>query len=296
VSASSTVLDRGRTLAWRSAVVGARVVARPTSSARPLPDYLIVGTQRGGTTTLHHWLAAHPGVLPARLTKGVHWFDTAFGRSEAWYRSHFPSRRVRAAAARRLGYEPVVGEGSPYYMFHPFAPARIASVLPDPRLLVVLRDPVERAWSQYHHETARGFEDLPFEAALEAEASRLAGEAARLEDPRATSSDHQHHSYEARGRYAEQIERMWQAVGRDRVLVLFSEDLSADPVGTMTAVHRFLGLPPLAPDTERRWNLRPKPAMPDAARARLEETFRAPDARLAELLGRPVPWASQIVR
>jgi hypothetical protein len=195
-------------------VAGARVVARPTSSARPLPDYLIVGTQRGGTTTLHHWLAAHPGVLPARLTKGVHWFDTGFARSEAWYRSHFPSRRVRDAAARRLGYEPVVGEGSPYYMFHPFAPTRIASVLPDPRLLVVLRDPVERAWSQYHHETARGFEDLPFEAALEAEAGRLAGEAETLVEPGATSASHQHHSYEARGRYAEQLEELWRQVGR----------------------------------------------------------------------------------
>jgi hypothetical protein len=289
---SSTVLDRGRTLAWRSAVAGARVVARPTSATRPLPDYLIVGTQRGGTTTLHHWLAAHPGVLPARLTKGVHWFDTGFGRSEAWYRSHFPSRRARGAAARRLGYEPVVGEGSPYYMFHPFAPARIASVLPDPKLLVVLRDPVERAWSQYHHETARGFEDLPFEAALEAEASRLAGEAEKLADPRATSASHQHHSYVARGRYAEQVEELWRQVGRDHVLVLFSEDLSADPVGTMAAVHRFLRLPELAPDTEKRWNLRAKPDMPSAARSFLIEAFRAPDARLAELLGRPVPWAT----
>jgi hypothetical protein len=287
----STVLDRGRTLAWRSAVAGARVVARPTSAARPLPDYLIVGTQRGGTTTLHHWLAAHPGVLPARLTKGVHWFDTGFGRSEAWYRSHFPSRRARAAAARRLGYEPVVGEGSPYYMFHPFAPERIASVLTDPRLLVVLRDPVERAWSQYHHETARGFEDLPFEAALEAEPARLAGEADLLADPRATSTSHQHHSYEARGRYAEQLEELWRQVGRERVLVLFSEDLSGDPVGTMAAVHRFLGLPPVPPDTGTRWNLRAKLDMPEAARARLVEAFRAPDARLAELLGRPVPWA-----
>ena len=290
MTAKTTVLDSGRKLAWRSAVAGARVVARPTSSSRPLPDYLIVGTQRGGTTTLHHWLAAHPGVLPARLTKGVHWFDTAFGRSEAWYRSHFPSRRVRASAAQRLGYEPVVGEGSPYYMFHPFAPQRIASVLPDPRLLVVLRDPVERAWSQYHHETARGFEDLPFEAALEAEASRLDGEAERLADPGATSASHQHHSYEARGRYVEQLEELWRQVGRDRVLVLFSEDLSADPVGTMAEVHRFLALPALPPDTEKRWNLRAKPDMPEAARARLVEAFRQPDARLAQLLGRPVPW------
>ncbi len=288
---STPVLKRGRTLAWRSAVAGARVVARPTSAARPLPDYLIVGTQRGGTTTLHHWLAGHPGVLPARLTKGVHWFDTGFGRSEAWYRSNFPSERVRSAAARRLGYEPVVGEGSPYYMFHPFAPARIASVLPDPRLLVVLRDPVERAWSQYHHEVAKGFEDLPFEAALEAEERRLQGEAARLEDPRAASASHQHHSYEARGRYADQLEELWRQVGRDRVLVLFSDDLSADPVGTMTTVHRFLGLPPVPPDTEKRWNLRSKPAMPEGARSRLVEAFREPDARLAGLLGRPVPWA-----
>ena len=71
--------------------------------------------------------AAHPGVLPARLTKGVHWFDTGYGRGEAWYRSHFPTERQREALARKHGGPVLVGEAAPLYMFHPLVPYRVAA-------------------------------------------------------------------------------------------------------------------------------------------------------------------------
>lgn len=268
-----------RQLAWRGALAGARTVGRPTSALRPLPDFLVIGAQRSATTSLHRYLLQNPAILGARLTKGVHWFDTGYDRPLSWYRSNFPTSARRAALERRFGTATVVGETSPYYLFHPEAPARIRQVLPAARLLVILRDPVERAWSHYHHEVERGFETLPFEEALAAEPERLGD-----------VFGHQHHSYAARGHYLDQLEVVWRLFPRDQVLVLLSEDLSADPDATLADAHRFLGVPPQPLVATRRWNERVKPAMPRTAHAALTTRFAEPNRRLAEALGRPLPW------
>lgn len=270
-----------RQLAWRTALAGARAVGRPTSALRPLPDFLIVGAQRCATTSLHHYLLQHRAVLGPRLTKGVHWFDTGYQRPLAWYRSNFPTTGRRAALESQLGIRAVVGESSPYYLFHPDAPGRIRQVLPAAKLLVILRDPVQRAWSHYHHEVERGFESLTFEEALAAEDERLG-------DP----FGHQHHSYAARGHYLDQLERLWQLFPRPQVLVLLNEDLAADPGALLAEAHRFLGVPHQAPVVARRWNERRKPPMPEGARSALTARFAEPNRRLAEALGRSLPWAS----
>lgn len=285
----------GRQLAWRTGVSLARTVARPTAQTRPLPDYLIVGGQRCGTTSLHHYLIQHPGVLPARFTKGVHWFDVAFDKPESWYRANFPTATRRRAAAARLGHPVVTGEASPYYLFHPEVPARTAGVMPDAKIIVVLRDPVGRAWSHYHHERARGFEDLGFEAALDAEESRLAGAEAVLAQPDGHHFSHQHHSYVARGRYAEQLERWERHVPADQILVLFSTDLEDDTDATMRRVHRHLDLPEAATATAQRWNRQSNPDLGGAVKARLREAFAPSDTALATRLGRAVPWADAII-
>lgn len=273
----------------------ARTAARPTAGTRPLPDYLIVGGQRCGTTSLHHYLVQHPGVLPARFTKGVHWFDVAFDKPESWYRANFPTASRRRVAAARLGHPVVTGEASPYYLFHPEVPARAAAVLPDARIIVVLRDPVGRAWSHYHHERVRGFEDLDFEAALDAEGGRLAGAEEVLADPRGHHFSHQHHSYVARGRYAEQLERWERHFPADQILVLFSSDLEEDTDATMARVYRQLGLPESPTATAGRWNRQSNPEIRPAVRARLHDAFAPSDAALAVRLGRTVPWADPIL-
>ncbi len=281
---------RARKAAWKASVVNLRRVARLTAGARPLPEFLIVGTQRGGTTSLHHYLTQHPGVLPARLTKGVHWFDEAFDRPESWYRANFPTTLARRRAARRLGYQPVTGESSPYYLFHPHVPARIASVMPEARLVAVLRDPVARAWSHYQHNVARGMEDLTFADALDAEPARLAGAEERLAEPNAVDLGHRRGSYVARGRYLEQLERCWAELGKDQVLVLFTEDLDRDPGPTLERAWTFLGLPAAPPPAARRWNQQPPADLPDGTRERLEAAFAEPDRLLAGRLGVDLPW------
>jgi Sulfotransferase domain len=276
--------------AWRTGVALGRSVARPTSSHRPFPDYLIVGGQRCGTTSLHHYLVQHPAVLPARFTKGVHWFDVAFDKPPSWYRANFPTSRRREAAGARLGEPVVTGEASPYYLFHPIVPERAAAMVPHAKIIAVLRDPVHRAWSQYHHERVRGFETLEFEAAIDAEPARLAGAEAVLTSPDGHHFSHQHHSYVARGRYAEQLERWHDHFADDQVLVLFSTDLEEDTAATMARVHRFLGLSAAPTVTAGRWNRQSNPELPERLHRRLRDAFAASDDAVSERLGRAVPW------
>lgn len=283
------------TLEERAKSAGRGLVRRlghATAGLRMTPDFLIVGAQRCGTTSLFRALAGHPSVVPPLMHKGVHFFDTpdAYARGVQWYRGHFP---LRSIADRRVQGRAVTGEASPYYMFHPLGAERIAAALPAARLIVLLRDPVERAFSAYKQETARGFETETFEHALELEPKRLCGEAERLvADPNYYSFAHQHHGYLARGEYAAQLERVVAAVGTRRVLVIFADHLFA------TATQRdawqrlldYLDLSPWEPSAFPHANAKPSAPMAPALRRRLEARFAGPDQQLAELLGETPPW------
>ncbi len=195
-------------------------VGRVTAPLRMLPGFLIVGAQRCGTTSMYRALSAHPAVRKAVLHKGVHYFDMNYDRGIGWYRAHFP-----LAVTGRLTFE-----SSPYYMFHPLAAERIAADLPGVKLIVLVRDPVERAYSAYAHELARGFDTESFERAIELEPDRLDGEAERIAArPGYLSHSYQHHAYLARGRYAEQLDRLERLFGRDRIHVVDSGDFFGKP-------------------------------------------------------------------
>lgn len=285
------------------AVAAAPPVAWPLDHRRAAPDYLIVGAQRCGTTSLHRYLVEHPAVVPPRFGyKGVHYFDTAFTRGPRWYRAHFPTHGAMARTRARTGARPVVGEASPYYMFHPLALRRIAEMLPRVKLIVLLRDPVDRAHSHYEHMVLEGLEDAPsFEEAVAREPARLAGEVDRLlEDPAYVSPAHQHHAYLARGEYADQVARLFELFPRAQVLVVSSERFFAEPAVELQRVTDFLGIEPFdRPPPPRRHNAGAYERMAPATRAALEAHFALSDARLRTLLGwspyragRPSPGSS----
>ena len=210
--------------AAKAAFVGARML---NAGSRPLPDFLIIGAQRCGTTSLYRYLEKHPQVIGAAPSKGVHYFDVHHERSLRWYRAHFPTRRRR----ERVGRRAVTGEASPYYVFHPHGPDRVRAAVPNVRLILMLRDPVVRAFSQYQQEYARGFEDAEtFERALELEQGRLAGERERmLADPGYDSRAMQHYAYVARGEYATAARGVARAVRPDQVHVIQAEEFFAEP-------------------------------------------------------------------
>jgi hypothetical protein len=271
--------------------VTARTTGRLTASARMTPSFLIVGAQRCGTTSMYKTLAQHPLVLPAVVHKGAHYFDTGYGHGPAWYRGHFPLLARARRAAPSPDRLPITGESSPYYMFHPLAGQRIAADLPGVKLLVLLRDPVERAYSAHTHETARGFETEPFERALELEPIRLAGEEAKLiADPAYRSHSHQHHAYVTRGRYAEQLRRLERLFGRDRIHVVDSQRFFTEPEPVFAEVVDFLGIGPASGIPFEKHNARPRASMPDSLRLKLEDQLADSDAELETWLGAPPSW------
>lgn len=277
----------------RSVHAVSRTAGRLTAGSRVLPSFLIVGAQRCGTTSLYRALAQHPLILKPVLRKGVHYFDVAYDRGLSWYRAHFPLRASHARLARRYGCRPQAFESSPYYLFHPLAGARIACDLPGVKLIALVRDPVERAFSAHAHELARGFEtETSFARAVELEEGRLAGAADDLRAaPHATSHAHRHHAYLARGRYAEQLARLEPLVGRDRILVVDSGRFFTDPEVVYDRVLEFLGLPHIGDPVFERHNARPRPGtMPKALRGELARTFERSDALLVPWLGAEPSW------
>ncbi|HEY2795931.1 MAG TPA: sulfotransferase [Micromonosporaceae bacterium] len=265
-----------------------------TSSSRILPSFLISGGQRCGTTSMYRALAAHPGIRKAVRHKGAHYFDISYAKGMRWYRGHFPTARAAARQSAQAGGVPVqTFESSPYYMYHPLAADRIARDLPGVKLVVLVRDPIERAYSQHAHELARGFEtETDFETALSLEPSRLAGESERLAaDPSAYSFSHQHHGYRGRGEYVRYLHRLADALGRDRIHVVDSAEFFATPQKAYDDVISFLGLPNLGYPTFEQHNARPRRLpIPAPVYAELSEHYRPFDAELSDWLGRTVSW------
>jgi hypothetical protein len=192
---------------------------------------------------------------------------------------------------RRADEDAVTFDASGYYMYHPYAADRLASDLPDVKVMVMLRDPVERAFSAYKHEFARGFETETFEDALALEDERVEPELTRMaSDPGYASFAHRHQSYRRRGFYAEQIERFTQRLGRDRVLVVDSERFFSHPMEEYRRITDFLALQPYEPARFDQWNARPGSPMSPETRQQLTEAFAPHDLALQALLGHAPSW------
>lgn len=268
------------------------IVRRLTAPWRVLPNFVILGAQKAGTTTLYDNLVKHPSVHSCDI-KEVHFFDTNWSKGENWYRAHFATEREkRAAQEQQISW--ITGEGSPYYMFHPLVAGRMKQVCPEARLIIILRDPVERAYSHYQHERRKGREPLSFENALADEEQRLAGEADRIISGAAdTSFSHQHYSYKARGHYADQLEEWFRHFPREQFLILDSKLLNADFAGTLREVHNFLGIESLELPQPKRSNVGSYDTMDAKTKAELNAYFAPQNKRLFELLQRDFSWGMQ---
>jgi hypothetical protein len=271
-----------RTLRWFGLLeTGRRLELRlRMRDARALPDAMIIGAMKSGTSSLHYYLTQQPQVI-APLRKEVHYFDLNFGRGEAWYRANFG----------REGQDGVNLDSSPYYLFHPLVPQRAQALVPDAKLIVLLRDPVRRAYSHYWHERDKGRESLSFEDAIAAEPDRIDRAHERLARGEIErSAAHQYFSYLARSRYAEQLERWLRFYPREQLLVLRFEDLAREPLLLANESLAHVGLPPLGGARLEPRNTRKYPPLDPATAERLRDDFAPHDAALAKILGRSARW------
>ena len=293
-------------LGWRlrqplvpSAKGALRRYGMATAGGRVLPDFLVIGAKRGGSTSLYRNLLRTPGVLPLfprrADVKGTYYFDVEFDRGERWYRSHFPSRTIRDQVA---GRGPVaVGEASPYYLSHPRAAERASGLVPGARIVAVLREPVARAHSHYQERVRQGIETLPtFAVAVDAEAGRLAGEVEHmLEDPGYVSWNHLNFGYLAQSDYATGLRRWLSAFPAEQVLVLRSEDFYADDAGVLGQVRAFLGLDAAIPADTRQWNRTGSSDLDPGLARELAQRLAPSVEALSGLLGWPAdPWAAEV--
>lgn len=253
-----------------------------------LPDFIIIGAQKAATTSLYQYLVQHPAVDSA-IDKETHYFDNRYHAGEAWYRSNFPVTNVNGddQAIR------VVGEASPYYFVHPRVPERLKSLCPNARLIVLLRDPVGRAVSQYFHERRRGFERLPLKEALLQEQDRIAGEGNKLRDPRYRSFAYEHFTYVTRGLYADQLKKWFEYFDRDQLLILESEELKTSPSVVLSEVAEFLSIPKWQPNVSEVHNPGGTYTASDDIVEWLQSRFLEPNRQLRELLGRDFSWNSE---
>ena len=259
-----------------------------TAGWRVLPDFVILGAQKAGTSSLNAYLSDHPCVLPA-WGKELLYFTHHYTKGLRWYRAMFPLRLTMAMKARLRGARCVTGEASPYYLFHPAVPERMHADLPNAKLIVLLRDPVDRAISQYYHARKWGYEDLPIEEAFAAEEERVAGEEERLmQVPDYVSIPWQELAYGRRSLYLDQI-KAWRArFPREQMLVLKAEHLFTQSEETFREVLDFLGLPPWEPKEFARHNPGRYTGKNAAFREKLCEFFEPHNQRLYEYLG--VSW------
>jgi hypothetical protein len=237
---------------------------RATSRHRKLPDFLIIGAQRSGTSTLYQYISRHPDVRAA-FRKEVHYFDTYYDRGLGWYRACFPFR----------GF---TGESSPSYLAHPEVPSRIASALPDVKLIAIVRNPVDRAYSAYQRNVRHQRESRPFAEAVFSQPGSLK------------------FAYRERGLYAEAIERWLQHFKREQLLVVGAERFFADPPAVLERVFRFLGLSAWRGDAsvkdwiEEKYSYDRYGDMDDALHRELAAYFRPHNERLYQLAGENFGW------
>lgn len=206
----------------------------------PRVEFVVGGVQKGGTTALAKFLARHPGLALPR-DKEAHVFDApdfdeagSAADVDARYAAHFDD--VATAATR------IHGDATPVYVFLPRIVRRIAAYNPRMRWILILRHPVERAYSHYRMERQRGWESWPFWPAMLLERWRLRGHL----DDLALRSPLRRHSYRRRGDYAAQLSTLYAHFPREQVLVLRNEELAAAPAETLARVCRFLGVEPVA--------------------------------------------------
>ncbi len=259
-----------------------------------LPDFLVIGAQKCGTTTLYHHLTQHPHVGRA-ATKELHYFDNYFDKSVEWYRRCFPPPKWTD------GRRTITGEATPKYLNHPAVPERAAAVVPRAKLIALLRNPVDRTYSSFHHSARNGRrEDMGFEEAVEASLGFAEAEKTQPFGEEDDAPVRKHDLLDINGLikrsiYVDQLQRWSRFFSDEQMLVLKSEDFFERTSETLGRVLDFLGLPDWEPETESETSRvrnkgTYKQGMAPATRRRLEEYFEPHNQRLYEYLGVDFGW------
>ncbi len=276
-------------LKWRLRFINA--------SSRVLPDFLIIGASKSGTTSLWNYLVQHPNVIPNyNNKKEIQYYDQKTIKGLSWYKAHFPTQREIIKIEKLLSNGKVcVGEATAGYLFHPTAPAQIKALTPNVKLIALLRNPVTRAYSHYQHELRMNRENLTFEEAIKMESYRLTESHEKIFSIKHYFCQERHdHSYLERGKYYEQLVRWYECFPKEQILVIKSEDFYNNPQDIYKEVLEFIGLPYYEKQEFEKLNQGNYEVPTDANFAhifkKLGEYFFEENQKLYELMGLNYGW------
>ena len=256
-----------------------------------LPDFIIIGAARSGTTALYDYMIKHPNIEKSTY-KEIHYFNREYFRGLNWYKLFFPSKVKKFYNTKFLKKKFVTGEASVLYMHHPHAPRRTFELLPKVKIIVLLRNPIDRAYSAHQYRWKKNFkEKLDFNEAIEQEESFIKGEMEKMEQSdNYYSKKFYDHVYYTLGIYAEQLERWFKYFPREQFLIIKSEDFYSEISSVFKKVLNFLNLPNFEPEVFRPFKSRQYQSMKPETREKLVEFFKPHNERLYKLLGTNFRW------
>ena len=246
------------------------------------PDFLIIGSQKCGTSSLLYYLGQHTEIAIPNI-KEIHFFDVKYHKGIEWYENQFPDKTDVAK---------ITGEATPYYLFHPLVPQRVALHYPEIKIIVLLRNPINRAYSHYWMIKNRGQESQQtFEKAIEAEAERVEPEIVKiLKNPEYRSKSHQHHSYLSRGKYFEQLQNWFLYFPITNFHFIKTENLLVKPISELEKLYSFLGIKYTDQINLSLQRTSKYPSMKPETRKILNNFFRLHNEKLKTIIGDEFTW------
>lgn len=262
-----------------------------TNGFRVFPSFIIAGFPRCGTTSLYNYLILHPSIVPAQR-KEIRFFNQNFGIGLNWYKLFFPTSFSKYKLNNKFRKDFMAGDGSGTYVHHPLSPIRIKNSIPDVKIIILLRNPIERAYSQYYHNSKQGIESLSFEKAIENESKRIEGEWERMKKEKGDYSFKYHNfSYLSAGIYVDILKPWLETFSEKQILILGSEDMNESPQKIFNKTITFLNLLSYDFSKFERYNFYDdRPSMSNQMKKKLYEFFKPHNLRLYKFLGRNFNW------
>ena len=267
-----------------------RAFQMATSSIRTLPNFIIIGSSKSGTWAIHNYLLQHPDVDYS--ARNIHFFEYAYSNKISWYKSHFPTKLYKSLVESIHKRKCLMSEHTSTYLHHPLIPQRVKDGIPDVKLIVSLRNPIDRAYSNYHMFVRIGTEKRTFEDAVFSELKRIEiikeNDNFQIKNP--NFSNCVEFNYLRHGTYVDKLENWLKFFRREQFCIVENKDLSKNPQQVFDKIFEFLNVPHFKLRQEERWNVGEYKKMKESTRKTLEDFFKPYNERLYKLLGQNFSW------
>tara|TARA_B110000014_G_C20119440_1_gene592533 strand:+ start:2255 stop:3097 length:843 start_codon:yes stop_codon:yes gene_type:complete len=260
---------------------GKRGIAGITASSRVLPDFIITGTVRSGSTSLYYNICEHPSVLEAAYDE-IGYFDSNYHLGENWYRSMFPKLKTMNKIKNNTGYA-ITGEDTPFYFWKKEVVDRIYDILPDIKLIGIFRNPVDRAYSNYNLGVRMNTEQLGFGEAIDEEICFM-------EDHSFRDTIDRKRSYISKGIYAEQIKLWLDVFPKEQIHIISTEEMQKQPQDTLGKIFRFLDIPEYAIKYPQKQKIAKYEEMEPSIRKRLLEFYKPHNEKFFQVIKQQFEW------